>query len=73
MKRYPAIEIVAVHGRRIAAAIGAVVAVAALISFARAPQWETLVYGVLAAALAFPLLRVAAEIVEVVADTLLPK
>jgi hypothetical protein len=73
MKRYPAIEVVAVHGRRLAAAIGAAVGVAALASFARSPEWDTLAYGLLAAALIFLVLRVAAEMVEVVADTLLPK
>jgi hypothetical protein len=73
MKRYPAIELVAVHGRRIAAASGAVAALAALVSFVRMPEWSALVYGLLAAALTFFLLRVAAEIIEVVADTLLPK
>lgn len=73
VKRYPLLEIVSAHGRK-AAAIGAALALVVAAGLGVIGVGAPLV---IAAALAAPVLYVAlrlvAEIVEVIADTLMPR
>jgi hypothetical protein len=73
MKTYPAINVAARHGRRAAIAIGVLVALIYLITGVREggliPILAAFVYGIVAWAVA----RLLAELIEVIADTLLPR
>ena len=73
VKTYPAVILMAGHGRRIALAAGVVVALLALALFAIGSGPVALVAGLIAAAVVWAGLRLAAELVEVVAETLLPR
>lgn len=73
VKTYPAVLLMAGQGRRIALAAGVVVALLALVLFALGGGPLTLAMGLLAAAVVWAGLRLAAELVEVVAETLLPR
>lgn len=73
MKHYPALEFASRHGRSIATAVGVAFAVAAAAGFIRTSSFTDLALGLLGAGVAFVLLRLAVEVVELVADTLLPK
>ena len=73
VKTYPAVLLMAGHGRRIALAAGILVALVALGLFAAGFGPAVLVTGLLAAGMAWAGLRLAAELVEVVAETLLPR
>lgn len=72
--RYPAIEFVALHGRKLAVAVGAVAALLAAIhvtlsGFGAIP---TVLAAMLAGAVGWGLARVGAELVELIAETLMP-
>ncbi|WP_371439425.1 MULTISPECIES: hypothetical protein [Polaromonas] len=73
MKRYPAIEIVVKHGHRLAMATAILISVFSYANFGVSGSYLQLVAGMVLAVVTYGLLRVGAEIVEVVADTLLPK
>ena len=73
VKRYPAIELIARHGRRIATGLGVVAVATALGAFFLGGTWERLGAGLVGAALVFGFARVGAELVEVIAETLLPR
>jgi hypothetical protein len=73
MKTYPAIALAARHGRRAAIVIGLLVLLASLVAAVRdgglIPIIAAFVWGLVAWALA----RLLAELIEVIADTLLPR
>lgn len=73
VKTYPAVVLMASHGRRIAIAAGAVLALLALVLFGLGREPVTLVVGLVVALVVWAALRLAAELVEVVAETLLPR
>ena len=73
MKRYPMIEFMVRHGRRLAIAgaiVPALLGVASAVRF-NEPLW--LLAGAIGAAGSFIVLRSLAERVEVIAETLLPR
>jgi hypothetical protein len=72
-KTYPAVLFVATHGRTIAIGVASMVAVAATALLALGSETALAVTGYLAAIAIWAVLRLAAEIVEVVAETLLPR
>jgi hypothetical protein len=73
MKTYPAINVAARHGRRAAIVIGVLIALIYLVAGVREgqliPILAAFVYGIVAWAVA----RLLAELIEVIADTLLPR
>jgi len=71
--RFPAIELIAKRGRTIAAGIAVLAAVAAIISFVLNGSTLQLVGGLVGAAVLYALLRLAVELIEVIAETLLPR
>ena len=72
-KTYPAVLLVARHGRRLAIAVGAVIAIAAVVALLLGQPVAAAAAGLIAAVAVWGLLRLLAEIVEVVAETLLPR
>ncbi len=72
--RYPAIEFVALHGRKLALGIGAAAALlaAALMALSGFGPLVTVVASLVAAAAGWGLSRVGAEVVELIAETLMP-
>lgn len=73
VKRYPAIEFAARHGRRIALAAGVLAALGSIAAFAMGGSPAQLAWGLIGAVVVFAGLRVGAEMIEVIADTLLPR
>lgn len=73
VKTYPAVLVMANHGRRIALAAGVVLALIALALFGFGRNPATLAVGLVVAVVVWAGLRLAAELVEVVAETLLPR
>lgn len=73
LKTYPAVVFLSKHGRRIATLAAASIALVAQIPAAMGHGAGWSVGGLVAAALAWGIIRVGAEVVEVVADTLLPR
>jgi hypothetical protein len=73
VKTYPAVLLMASHGRRIAIGAGVALALLALVLFGVGRQPVTLVVGLLVALVVWAALRLAAELIEVVAETLLPR
>jgi len=73
VKTYPAVLVMANHGRRIAIAAGVVLALLALVLFGVGREPVTLVVGLSAALVVWAGLRLVSELVEVVAETLLPR
>ncbi|MFN0303890.1 MAG: hypothetical protein ACKVQU_26460 [Burkholderiales bacterium] len=73
MKTYPAIALVARHGRRAAIAIGVLALVWGLASAWREGGLLPLAYAIVASVVAWGIARLLAELVEVIADTLLPR
>jgi len=73
MKHYPWIEFLARHGRRVAIGVATLAAAVGAYGFFRTGIPEYLVGSVLGAFAAYALVRVLAELVEVIADTLLPR
>jgi hypothetical protein len=72
--RYPAIEFVALHGRKLAVAVGALAALLAAlhVTLSGFGPAATVVAGVVSGAAGWALARVGAEIVELIAETLMP-
>ena len=73
MKQYPAIEFIARNGRRVAWVAGAGLGVAGMAAAFVQQSATHAAIGLLAGVAAWGVLRVAAEVVEVVAETLLPR
>lgn len=73
VKRYPGIEFVVRQGRLLAATSGIMLAMLALFGYFRTDSSLVLAAGLVCALIAYFVLRVGAELVEVIADTLLPK
>ena len=73
VKTYPAIQAVATHGRKAALGAGVLMVLASLAHyyFAPAPVW--LGIELLVALISFVGLRIGAEMIEVIAETLLPR
>ena len=71
--KYPAVLFVARYGRRLALVVGVVIASAALVALIFGQPTVVAAAGLIAAAAFWGLLRLLAEIVEVVAETLLPR
>ena len=72
-KTYPAVQLVARHGRQLALVVGAVVAIAAVMALLFQGAVTVGIAGLVAAAAVWGFLRLLAEMVEVVAETLLPR
>jgi ribosomal protein S11 len=72
--RYPAIEFVALHGRKLAVAVGALAALLAAlhVTLSGFGPIAPVIAGVAAGAAGWALARVGAEIVELIAETLMP-
>lgn len=72
--RYPAIEFVALHGRKLAVAVGALAALLAAlhVTLSGFGPIATVIAGVAVGAAGWALARVGAEIVELIAETLMP-
>jgi hypothetical protein len=73
IKRYPAIELAARHGRKIALIIGVLAALASIASFLANGSAGRLAWGLILSGGLFVALRIGAEMIEVIADTLLPR
>lgn len=73
MKRYPAIEFLARHGRRLAWLVFAVIAVVGIACGWLVGNLAAIPVAVVLAALCGLVVRVGVEVVEVIADTLLPR
>jgi len=73
MKRYPFIEFVARHGRRLSLAIPVVVALLAVVIFFISSSPASGIAVLVIAILLYPLIRLLAELIEVIADTLMPR
>lgn len=73
MKRYPAIEFAARFGRRIALVGAILFALASILCALQVGSILSLAIGIPVALVLFGLLRLGAEMIEVVADTLLPR
>ena len=73
MNTYPTIRFLARHGRALALAGAVVPAGIGLYGYYRTGAVEFLLGGALCAVIGYGLLRVGAEIIEVIADTLLPR
>lgn len=73
VKTYPAVLFMAGHGRRLALAAGVVCGLLALLLFALSREPVALAAGLAFAVIVWAGLRLAAELVEVVAETLLPR
>ena len=73
VKTYPAVTLMASHGRRIALAAGVLVALIALGLLLVGATPLSVVVGLGIAAVVWAGLRLMAELVEVVAETLLPR
>ncbi|MBI2320111.1 MAG: hypothetical protein HYU75_24695 [Betaproteobacteria bacterium] len=73
MNSYPAVRFVARHGRALALAGAAVLAGIGLYGYYRTGAAEFLLGGAVCAAIGYGLLRVGAEVIEVIAETLLPR
>jgi hypothetical protein len=72
-KTYPAVELTARHGRKASVGIGVVLALLAIGLYAAGGSLPALACGLVLAGAAWALARLGAEIVEVVAETLLPR
>ncbi len=73
MKTYPAVVFVSRHGRTLALIVAILLAIASLACFLAGCGIAGLVAGLVVAAIAWAALRLFAELVEVIAETLLPR
>jgi len=73
MKKYPAIKFTAMYGRKIALAAGLMVGLIGIASGLITGLNATIMFGIAGGLATAAVLRVAVEVVEVVADTLLPR
>jgi membrane-associated PAP2 superfamily phosphatase len=72
-KRFPFIEFVAHHGRRSALIAAGLSGLGALACFAQGGRAAVLVVGVIVSIVLYAGLRLGAELIEVIAETLLPR
>ena len=72
-KRFPAIEFIAKRGRMIAIVVAILPAIAAVILFAQHGSALQLAAGLAGAAVLYAFLRLGVELIEVIAETLLPR
>ncbi len=72
-KTYPAVQLVARHGRQLAIAVSAVIAIASVTALLFQGAVIVAIAGLVAAVAVWGFLRLLAEMVEVVAETLLPR
>ena len=72
-KRFPAIELVAKHGRTLAIVLACLPALAAVITFTQHGSTARLMGGLVGAVILYAALRLAVELIEVIAETLLPR
>ena len=73
VKTYPAIQFITNNGRRLAVFIGMGIALLAIGSYVAGEGTWALVVGLLVAIAVWSGLRLAAEVVEVISETLLPR
>lgn len=73
MKRYPLIELMAARGRKIALGIALLIAFVAIVRVAFDRDVVALAWTLFGAALCYIGVRLLAELIEVIADTLLPR
>lgn len=73
MKRYPLIELMAARGRKIALGIASLIVFLAIARAAFDHDVNALAWSLLGAAVGYVGLRLLAELIEVIADTLLPR
>ncbi|MSQ20277.1 MAG: hypothetical protein EXR39_12160 [Betaproteobacteria bacterium] len=73
MKTYPAIALAARHGRHAAIAIGVLALLITLIATTAQGGFMPFAWALLAGVLAWAVARLLAELIEVIADTLLPR
>jgi hypothetical protein len=73
MKRYPMIELMASRGRKIALVIGALIAFMAIVRVAFDHNFAAFAWTGLGAGFCYVAVRLLAELIEVIADTLLPR
>lgn len=73
MKTYPAVVFVSRHGRKLALVVAILLAIASVACFAAGCGIAGLVGGLVLAGIAWAALRIFAELVEVIAETLLPR
>lgn len=73
MKTYPMIQFMVKHGRKVALAIALLILAAGAYGWMTAGRIDCLVAGILLAMGGYFFLRLFVEILEVIADTLLPR
>ena len=73
MDQYPTIKLIVDRGNALAAAIGLLPFIGALVLAAFGVHWLVLAAGAVASAVAYLLMRSYVELVRVIADMLLPK
>src|SRR5205085_3835841 len=73
MKTYPAITFIAIHGRRLALALASACALGSVVMYVLNKSAIQGVVGLFVAGILWAVVRIASEIIEVVADTLVPR
>jgi hypothetical protein len=73
MDQYPTIKLIVDRGNALAAAIGSLPFIGALVLAALGVHWLVLAAGIVASAVTYLLMRSYVELVRVIADMLLPK
>lgn len=73
IKKYPAVVFIARYGRTGSLVLSILAGVYSLSEYAMHPDWIYLLLNLIASAVLWGCARLAVEIVEVVADTLLPR
>ena len=73
MKTYPLIQFMVKHGRQIALAVALLLLAAGAYGWQATGQLGCMAGGVVLAGIAYFVLRVCVEVLEVIADTLLPR
>jgi hypothetical protein len=73
MKRYPLIELMAAHGRKIALGVALLIAFGAIVRAGLDRNVVALAWTVFGAAVCYVGVRLLAELIEVIADTLMPR
>lgn len=73
MKRYPLIELMAQRGRQIAIGVGLAVLLIGIAMAGVGRDVTMLAWSLLVAAICYVGVRLLAELIEVIADTLLPR
>lgn len=73
MKRYPWLEAAVRHGRPASAALSLVAAAATVLCFVQTRSVAALVAGLAGTVICYVALRILVDVLDLVADTLLPK